>query len=106
MTTEAPKPQLSLSDSTPLVHYCGECEMPIEYCVYGKDPLRCLRWLEDHLPEVYAQMVPEQVDKYKNPVTPTIIETVIIPEVRDGRFASIGSLDEFKKFVVRAERKK
>ncbi|CAD5220135.1 unnamed protein product [Bursaphelenchus xylophilus] len=105
MTTQSHRPQLSLSDGKPLVHYCGECEMPIEYCVYGQDPIRCLRWLERHLPEVHAQMVPEQVKKYKNPVTPTIIETVMIPEMRDGRFASIGSLDEFKKKVFRKERK-
>lgn len=84
--------------------------MPIEYCCYNGDQHeKCLKWLEHNLPDVFATLPTNNSNDIHNEepkVTTIQREPIVVVAdfsacVRDGRFASIGSIDEIKKYVVK-----
>lgn len=104
------------------LHYCGGeielliginylsflvCQMPIEYCCYnGEEHKECLKWLERNLPDVFAKLNKNDEDKSKYPIQtrePIVVVADFSSYVRDGRFASISSVDELKKYIVKSQ---
>lgn len=82
--------------------------MPIEYCVYnGEQQQKCLLWLERNLPDVFASLPQSKEVVIEEPKVMTIQRepVVVVADfsacLRDGRFASVGSIDELKKYVVK-----
>jgi len=52
------QPTISPGVSYPIiVHYCGECTMPIEYCEYSGKTDRCRIWLEQNLPKALDEQL-------------------------------------------------
>jgi len=53
------------------VQYCGECSIPLEYCEYGPHPEKCKAWLQEKLPDVFAQLFgsPDAKEESQNNAT-------------------------------------
>ncbi|KAI6220090.1 hypothetical protein M3Y99_01620600 [Aphelenchoides fujianensis] len=67
----------------------------------GTKRIACMEWLQQNLPEVFAEISPAEMLRHK---TRKHKPVVVVPDfsaaMRDGRFASIGSIDDLKKYIV------
>ncbi|KAI6234965.1 Polypeptide N-acetylgalactosaminyltransferase [Aphelenchoides besseyi] len=89
-TKPEPKDRSSASKPSVPIHYCGECGMLIEYCQYSEDRDRCLAWLEQNIPEAFAEISLAEIVQYKTRKhKPVVVASDFLSYARDGRFASI-----------------
>ena len=44
-----------------VVHYCGNCTMPLEYCEYGGEFKKCREWLKESLPDLFEEIQGKQL---------------------------------------------
>jgi hypothetical protein len=82
--------------------------MLIEYCCYSEQHEKCLQWLERNLPTVYAELVANETIQEPPKIPIQREPVVVVPDfsafIRDERSATVGSLEELKKFVVKTNK--